>query len=281
MSDRPALPSPREGRVVFVGAGPGSADLITVRGARALASADVVLFDALTDHSLRDAAPAARWINVGKRGYDHGTAQAHINALMVAHARRGLTVVRLKGGDPSVFGRLEEELEVLQAEGIACEVVPGVTAALAAAAQTLRPLTRRGRGRSVSLTTAVTHDDANASIATSAVRRGADTEVFYMSSQQLGHLPRTLQVAGWAGDTPAFVVSQAGTPDALSSQHTVATLAEAALLHAGRPTVVTVGVGATTVGAASTAAAVPVALAASPLEAAAMPVEPRRANLPA
>lgn len=285
MSDRPALPTPREGRVVFVGAGPGSADLITVRGARALASADVVLFDALTDHGLRDAAPAARWINVGKRGYDHGTAQAHINALMVAHARRGLTVVRLKGGDPSVFGRLEEELEVLQAEGIACEVVPGVTAALAAAAQTLRPLTRRGRGRSVSLTTAVTHDDADATPATSAVRRGADTEVFYMSSHLLGNLPRTLQVAGWASGTPAFVVSQAGTPDALSSQHTVATLAEAALLHAGRPTVVTVGVGATTVGSASIAPAVAVALAAPPLQvtspAAPAPVELKRADLPA
>jgi uroporphyrin-III C-methyltransferase len=285
MSDRPALPSTRQGRVVFVGAGPGSADLITVRGARALASADVVLFDALTDHSLRDTAPAARWINVGKRGYDHGTAQAHINALMVAHARRGLTVVRLKGGDPSVFGRLEEELEVLQAEGVACEVVPGVTAALAAAAQTLRPLTRRGRGRSVSLTTAVTHDDLNGTATTSAVRRGADTEVFYMSSHQLGNLPRTLQAAGWTSDTPALVVSNAGTPDAISSQHTVATLAEGASLHAGRPTVVTVGVGATMVGTGVIAPSVPVALTASPLQVTtptlAITVEPRRADLPA
>jgi uroporphyrin-III C-methyltransferase len=290
MSDRP-IPAPREGRVVFVGAGPGSADLITVRGARALAMADVVLFDALTDHSLRDAAPAARWINVGKRGYDHGTAQAHINALMVAHARRGLTVARLKGGDPSVFGRLEEELEVLQAEGIACEVVPGVTAALAAAAQTLCPLTRRGRGRSVSLTTAVTHD-STASVA----RRAADTEVFYMASRQLGNLPRTLQAAGWDPDTPTLVVSQAGTADAISSRHVVASLGEAALLHAGRPTVVTVGVGATAVGAAVIAPSVPIAsevasevaseaLAALPRDVAAPTdapaLTPKRADLPA
>ncbi len=250
IADRPTMPKPREGRVVFVGAGPGSADLITVRGSRLLATADVVLFDALTDQSLRDAAPTARWINVGKRGYDHGTAQAHINALMVAHARRGLTVVRLKGGDPSVFGRLEEELEVLQTEGITCEVVPGVTAALAAAAQTLRPLTRRGRGRSVSLTTAVTHDDT-----ANVLRRAADTEVFYMASQQLDHLPLTLQTAGWSSDTPAFVVSKAGMPDVISSQHTVASLGDASRLHAGRPTVVTVGVGATVVGVTSPKAA--------------------------
>jgi uroporphyrin-III C-methyltransferase len=253
---RSTEPARREGRVIFVGAGPGSADLITVRGSRALAAADVVLFDALTDDSLREAAPGARWINVGKRGYDHGTAQAHINALMVAHARRGLTVVRLKGGDPSIFGRLEEELEALQADGIACEVVPGVTAALAAAAQTLRPLTRRGRGRSVSLSTAVTRDasvdalDSGDPAPANGAAPRADTDVLYMAGQQLAHLPRRLAHAGWAGDTPASVVSRAGTPDMIFSQHTVASLDEAALLHRGRPTVVTVGVGATAIGAA-------------------------------
>jgi len=226
------------GRVIFIGAGPGAADLITVRGAQRLALADVVLFDALTDPALRSFAPRARWIDVGKRGFCDSTGQATINALLVKHAREVATVVRLKGGDPSVFGRLEEELLALQQAGIDCEVVPGVTAAIAAAAATQRPLTRRGAGRSVSLTTAMTQ--------TRELRaaRSADTEVFYMAGKQLGALARGLVESGWPSDTPASVVSRAGWPDQLHSDHTLATLARASLLHAGRPTVVTVGEGA-------------------------------------
>lgn len=236
------------GRVIFVGAGPGSADLITLRGARALASADVVLFDALTDPALRAMAPGALWLDVGKRGFCDSTGQTRINALLVSSARRYRVVVRLKGGDPSIFGRLEEELDALVAANIDREVVPGVTAALAAAAHTQRPLTRRGRGRSVSLTTAMTQSAAlHAS-------RSADTEVFYMAGRQLAALSRQLRKAGWAGDTAVCVVSCVGAPDALSSDHTVASLGEAALLHAGRPTVVTVGVGATPIGVAVVAA---------------------------
>ena len=101
------------GRVVFIGAGPGVADLITVRGAQRLAAADVVLFDALTDPALRVYAPKARWIDVGKRGFDHATAQATIDQWLVGLAQEHAVVVRLKGGDPSVFGRLEEELQAL------------------------------------------------------------------------------------------------------------------------------------------------------------------------
>ena len=237
-----------KGRVVFVGAGPGQADLITLRGAERLRTADVVLFDALADPALRALAPQARWIDVGKRGFrgvPHGApgeeasaGQATINALLVRHAREAKVVVRLKGGDPSVFGRLEEELEALAAAGIECEVVPGISAAMAAAAATQRPLTRRGAGRSVSLTTAMTNDAGLVG------GRHADTEVFYMAGKQLGALGRRLARAGWPTDTPALAVSRAGWPDELASDHTVATLGAAALLHAGRPTVVTVGVGA-------------------------------------
>jgi uroporphyrin-III C-methyltransferase len=230
------------GTVVFVGAGPGAADLITVRGARALASADVVLHDALTDPALRELAPNARWIDVGKRGFCDSTGQARINALLVKHALSSTVVVRLKGGDPSVFGRLEEELQALAEAGIASEVVPGVTAAIAAAAHTQRPLTRRGSGRSVALTTAMTRDG------TLHASRSADTEVFYMAGRQLPALARRLRAAGWPGDTPVSVVSRAGWPDALASEHAVDTLGEAALLHSGRPTVVTVGAGAAPVG---------------------------------
>jgi uroporphyrin-III C-methyltransferase len=224
--------------VVFIGAGPGGADLITVRGAQRLARAQIVLHDALTDPALRELAPHAHWIDVGKRGFCDSTGQARINALLVKHAREGVAVVRLKGGDPSVFGRLEEELEALAEAGIECEVVPGVTAAIAAAAATQRPLTRRGSGRSVALTTAMTREgDLRAS-------RSADTEVFYMAGRQLGALSRRLVEAGWPTDTPALVVSHTGWPDQIASDHRVATLAEAALLHSGRPTVVTVGAGA-------------------------------------
>jgi uroporphyrin-III C-methyltransferase len=226
------------GRVIFIGAGPGAADLITVRGARRLAQADVVLFDSLTDPALRELAPSAKWVNVGKRGFCDSTGQATINALLVKHANEASTVVRLKGGDPSVFGRLEEELDALAAAGIACEVVPGVTAAIAAAAATQRPLTRRGSGRSVSLTTAMTrHGPLHAA-------RTADTEVFYMAGKQLAALARRLKQAGWADAAPVSVVSRAGWPDQMHSDHTVATLGRASMLHAGRPTVVTVGAGA-------------------------------------
>jgi uroporphyrin-III C-methyltransferase len=242
------MKSSTRGFVVFVGAGPGQADLITLRGAERLRSADIVLFDSLADPALRALAPDARWIDVGKRGFrgvphpmpgeSESAGQATINALLVKHASEGRRVVRLKGGDPSVFGRLEEELEALAAAGIECEVVPGVSAALAAAAATQRPLTRRGTGRSVSLTTAMTHD------AGLIAGRHADTEVFYMAGKQLGALGRRLASAGWPEDTPASVVSRAGWPDELASDHWVATLGRAALLHAGRPTVVILGVGA-------------------------------------
>ncbi len=226
------------GRVIFVSAGPGAADLITLRGARALRTADVVLADALADPALRELAPHAHWIAVGKRGFEHSAKQTEINALLVKAAREHAVVVRLKGGDASVFGRLEEELQALAEAGIACEVVPGVTAALAAAAQAQRPLTRRGRGRSVSFATAMTEQGELRAT------RTADTEVFYMAGRQLAALGRQLLAAGWPPQTPALVVSRAGCADALTSEHEVAGLAAAALLHRGRPTVVTVGAGA-------------------------------------
>jgi uroporphyrin-III C-methyltransferase len=237
------------GLVVFVGAGPGSADLITLRGARWLARADVVLADALADPALRELAPQARWLDVGKRGFCRAVPQAQIDALLVEQARRHGVVVRLKGGDPSVFGRLEEELQALASAGIACEVVPGVTAALAAAADLQRPLTRRGRGRSVALTTAVTAQGDLRS------GRHADTEVFYMAGRQLAALGRSLRAAGWPSDTPVAVVSNAGAPDRVASGHRLEELARAALLHAGRPAVVTVGVGAAAVAPAPHAGA--------------------------
>ena len=233
-------------RVVFIGAGPGAADLITVRGLARLREAQVVLFDALTDPALRDAAPDARWINVGKRGFSaDSTGQQRINELLVSEARANDRVVRLKGGDPSVFGRLEEELQALAAAGIEAEVVPGITAAVAAAALTQRPLTRRGVGRSVAFSTAMTHNGELEA------RRSADTEVFYMAGRQLDSLAHKLLEVGWAASTPALVVSRAGWPDQRISTLTVGRLGEAVATHAGLPTIVTVGAGAVAITAAA------------------------------
>lgn len=250
------------GRVIFVSAGPGAADLITLRGARALSQADIVLADALADPALRELAPQARWVRVGKRGFEHSAKQTEINALLVKAAQEHAVVVRLKGGDASVFGRLEEELAALAEAGIASEVVPGVTAALAAAAQAQRPLTRRGRGRSVSLTTAMTEAGELRAA------HSADTEVFYMAGRQLPALGRQLLAAGWAPDTPALVVSRAGCADALTSEHRLADLAAAALLHRGRPTVVTVGAGAAALAApGKTVSPTKIAVSPEPLQA--------------
>ena len=248
-----------KGRVIFIGAGPGAADLITVRGAVRLALANVVLFDALTDPALRQLAPNAKWVDVGKRGFCDSTGQTTINALLVKHASEVDVVVRLKGGDPSVFGRLEEELEALAVAGIACEIVPGVTAAIAAAAATQRPLTRRGHGRSVALTTAMTREGSLQAT------RSADTEVFYMAGKQLAALSRRLLAAGWPEDAPVSVVSRAGWPDQLHSDHTVTSLPQAAMLHAGRPSVVTVGAGAAVLPAGPAAVVAPGVGAAIPV----------------
>lgn len=226
------------GKVIFIGAGPGAADLITVRGAKLLATADVVLYDALTDPALREHAPQARWVHVGKRGFADSTGQATINDLLLRFAAEVPTVVRLKGGDPSIFGRLEEELVALAAHDIEIEIVPGVTSAVAAAASSQRPLTRRGNGRSVSLATAMTRSgDMHAT-------RTADTEIYYMAGKQLAALSHQLLDAGWPADTPASVVSRAGWPDAIHTEHHVASLDEGSAQHAGRPTIVTIGAGA-------------------------------------
>ena len=230
--------------VCFIGAGPGVADLITVRGLQRLRAAQVVLADALTDPALQAEAPQAEWIDVGKRGFCDSTRQAHINALLVQHALSGVRVVRLKGGDPSVFGRLEEEVAALEAQGLSCEVVPGVTAALAAAAAIQQPLTRRGRGRSVAFTTAVATDEHGQPLLRDS--RSADTEVFYMASRQLAALAQRLQQAGWPAATAVAVVSRAGCPDQLTTHHVLEHMAQAVAPHAGRPTVVIVGVGAET-----------------------------------
>jgi uroporphyrin-III C-methyltransferase len=146
----------RYGKVYLLGAGPGAADLITVRGARILAQADVVLHDALVTEEMLELCPQAVKISVGKRSGQRSTAQTLINQQLVECARKYRRVVRLKGGDPMLFGRADEELRALEAEGIEVEVIPGITAACAAAASSKQPLTKRGIARSVAFFTSST-----------------------------------------------------------------------------------------------------------------------------
>lgn len=144
------------GKVFLIGAGPGAVDLITVRGARILAQADVVLYDALVSAEMLALAPHAEKIPVGKRSGQRSTAQLAINQLLVACAEKYKLVVRLKGGDPMLFGRADEELLTLESHGIAVEVIPGITTAFAAAASALQPLTKRGIARSIAFFTSST-----------------------------------------------------------------------------------------------------------------------------
>ena len=144
-------PAPSRGRVLLVGAGPGDLELLTLRAARAIAEADIVIHDGLVDARILDLVPAdTPRISVAKRRSRRTLPQPGINELLVEKARQGLTVVRLKGGDPFIFGRGGEEAEALRAAGVVCEVVPGISAALGAAAEAALPLTHRDVSSAVS-----------------------------------------------------------------------------------------------------------------------------------
>ncbi len=233
----------RSGRATLVGAGPGSPDLLTLRAARAIGSADVVLFDALIDLSILDLAPpSARRIDVGKRCGRHAMAQAAINALILRHARAGAHVVRLKGGDPFVFGRGGEELDTLRAAGIPVEVVPGVTAACAAAASLQIPLTHRDIARSLHFVTGHGSDGSVPGHDWTALATAGGTICAYMASRTLPTVSARLIAAGMAASTPAVAVENASRADERQVVGTLGTL-PALLAEAGMegPTIVVIG----------------------------------------
>ena len=203
------------GRVVLVGAGPGDPDLITVRGAKALARADVVLYDQLATGDLLDLAPArALRINVGKRGHEAPTrSQSEIDALIVEHAKAGRTVVRLKGGDPLVFGRGGEEMSACVAAGIPFEIVPGVTSAIAAPAYAGIPVTDRRHSASFAVVTG--HKDPSRPAEQTRWRelgRAVDTLIILMGMRNLPELVAELLAGGLRRETPAAVVMQGTLP---------------------------------------------------------------------
>ncbi len=203
------------GRVSIVGAGPGDPGLITLKGVQALQQADVVLYDRLVSKEiLAHTRPEAELVNVGKSCAGHSVPQEEINRLLIDHARQGKHVVRLKGGDPYVFGRGGEEADALAAEGIPFEVIPGITAAIAAAASCGFPLTKRGVSSSVTLVTG--HEDpakGRSDVDWAALARTGSTLVIYMSMANLESVVSKLIASGLPSDTPAAVVSKATTPE--------------------------------------------------------------------
>ena len=211
----------KPGRVYIVGAGPGDRDLITLKGRRVLGQADVVLFDHLANEALLDLAPAAaERIYVGKKRSEHAASQEEICAMLIDRARRGLTVVRLKGGDPYIFGRGGEEAEALADAGIPFEVVPGVTSALGIAAYAGVPLTHRDHTSVVSFVTGhdvprIDWDKVGAS----------ETLVVFMGLTHLRDIAREITARGRSPETPAMAVRWATRPD---QQIIVGTLADLA-----------------------------------------------------
>lgn len=220
------------GTVWLVGAGPGDPDLLTLKAAQVLAQADIVLHDALVSPEILQLASGARLEPVGKRAGGRRTPQMRINQRLIELARAGLRVVRLKGGDPLVFGRGGEEALALAAAGIGFHIVPGVSAGIGGAAAAGIPVTHRGVAQSVAF---VTGHDASGSVPHidwAALARGADVLVLYMALRQIGAIAAHLRAAGRAGSEPVAFITEATTP---RQRVRITTLAEAEATAAAIP----------------------------------------------
>src|SRR5450631_2647474 len=237
------------GKVYLVGAGPGDPELLTVKALRLLRTADAVLHDDLVAPEILKLIPSSAQIyNVGKRCGKKKIQQAEINWLMVAPAASGLRVVRLKGGDPLIFGRAGEEIEVLRGNNILFEIVPGVTSALGAAAAAQIPLTHRRASSALVLITAHRASEGVSEHGASQKEDDADwnklvgsgaTLVIYMPGQNYSEMAAKLKAAGLAGKTPCAVISRATTSHQRTHSSTIADLHRSAKLPA--PTLLVVG----------------------------------------
>ena len=229
------------GRVYLAGAGPGDPELLTLKALRVLQRADVILHDSLVGEAILElAGEDAMRIDVGKRCGRRSAPQAEINRLLVEYALAGKTVVRLKGGDPMIFGRAAEDLQALQAHGIAYEIIPGVTAASAASAALGLSLTRRKIARSVHFLTGHGAEDGLPGHDWAALTRAGGTLVIYMGKETLPGLVAHLIEAGMAPFTPAIAVENAALPNERTTRATLSTLARA-LGEPGGPVVILVG----------------------------------------
>lgn len=232
------------GTVALVGAGPGDPALLTLRGRRLLRRADVVVYDRLVDRRLLELAPpAALRIFAGKASGVHTLPQGEINALLVAHARQGRRVVRLKGGDPFVFGRGGEEAEALAAASIAFEVVPGVSAAVAVPAAAGIPLTHRGVSSSFAVVTG--HEDGGKGAPTvdwARLATAVDTIVVLMGVGGLGKMAQRLIRHGRRADTPVALIRSGTTHEQQTITGTLADIAaRAARARLEPPVVIVIG----------------------------------------
>jgi uroporphyrin-III C-methyltransferase len=229
------------GAVWLVGAGPGDPELLTLKALKILQKADVVVHDGLVSDEILDLSPAgARRISVAKRKSRHSYSQDEINRMLTAFALEGLTVVRLKGGDPFIFGRGGEELEACRAAGVDCQIVPGVTAALAAGASAGAPLTHRGSAQAVTFVTGHASNGAEPDLDWEALARPNQTVVIYMGLSQAAPIAGRLMAAGRAGSTPALIVENASRGDERRLVTTLSGLAEAASALSG-PALLIVG----------------------------------------
>ena len=223
------------GRVALVGAGPGDAELITLKGARLLQTAEVVIYDNLVSAGILDLIPpTAERIFVGKMAGNHTMPQDDICQLLVDKALEGKFVVRLKGGDPFVFGRGGEEMDVLLAAGVPVEIVPGVTAALGAAASFGFPLTHRDHAQSCVFVTGHLKDHT-VELNWPALAQPNQTIVIYMGITGLDTISTELQAAGLPGDTPAALIYRATWPNQQIYPGTLATLPETARTNKVKP----------------------------------------------
>ena len=216
--------TPKPGSIALVGAGPGAADLLTYRAVERMRSADVIFYDRLvTPEVLAMAGPRARRVFVGKEVGADSWLQARINAAITAAALRGLQVVRLKSGDPSVFGRACEEIAAARALNIPVEIIPGITAASAAAAHLCQPLTQRGvTDRLVMATATCRPGDAWSGLADLA--KPGTMLAIYMGVARAGEIVASLRQAGLADDTPVTVAANVSTPKERVAHLTVGTL---------------------------------------------------------
>lgn len=242
-------------KVWLVGAGPGDPELLTLKAVRALHEADVVLIDDLVNPAVLEHCPGARVITVGKRGGCRSTPQDFIHRLMLRYARQGKCVVRLKGGDPCIFGRGGEEATWLRERGVSVELVNGITAGLAGATHCDIPLTLRGVSRGVTLVTAHTQDDS--SLNWRALAEGGTTLVVYMGVAKLSEIARQLLDGGMAADMPVAMIENASLPQQRECRSSLACMQDDAKAFALKsPAILVIGaVAATAVEAALLASA--------------------------
>ncbi|MDD3481454.1 uroporphyrinogen-III C-methyltransferase [Azovibrio restrictus] len=223
------------GSVALVGAGPGDPELLTLKALRLIQAADVVVHDNLVGQDIMAMIPqAVARIYVGKKASNHTLPQEEISALLLRLAREGKRVVRLKGGDPFVFGRGGEEMEVLLAAGIPVQIVPGITAALGAGAAFGFPLTHRDHAQSCVFVTGHLKDHS-VNLDWPALARPGQTLVFYMGIAGLETIAAELQAHGLAGSTPAALVYKATLPEQQRWSCTLATLVDTARQHQVKP----------------------------------------------